>query len=484
MKGVFKIDKIKRRMHEFFEIAHVAKDDPKAYSLITDLIAAFCYSTDGIYIVDQDGNTALANPAFEELSGSSLDELIHKNVAELVEQGYFTPSVAHEVLKTGKIQTLIQLNKNGKITLTTGNPIFDEQGNVIRVVSNIRDITELTRLSNELSVKNVLLENHGRILDRTSINANGNIIAESDGMKNILKLASRVALTDSTVLLLGESGVGKGVIAKHIYNESSRLNKPFISLNCSAIPENLLESEIFGYVSGAFTGANRTGKIGLAEAADGGFLFLDEIAELPLSLQPKLLQFLETGEILSVGTTKTKKLNVRVIAATNRILDAMVSSGNFRSDLYYRLNVVPIMIPPLRERKEDIAPLILQRIKKYNEKYKTNRSISHEAFEILVSYSWPGNIRELLNLVERLLVLCENDEIKVSDLPMEIIMDKKELKPDLLEGKASLPVSMPQLVKNLEDTLIQKALDQGGSIRNAAKLLDITASALFRRIQK
>lgn len=459
-------------------------ENADAYNLVSDLIAAFCYSMDGIYIADQDGNTVLANPAYEELSGGSLDELKHKSVDELVAQGYFTPSVAKEVLKTGKVQTFIQMNKSGKVTLTTGNPIFDKQGNVVRVVSNIRDITELTRLSNELSMKNVLLENKGRILDGISKDISQNIIAESEGMKNIIKLASKVALTDSTVLILGESGVGKGMIAKLIYNLSNRSSKPFISLNCSAIPEQLLESEIFGYGPGAFTGANRTGKIGLAEAADGGFLFLDEIGELPLSLQPKLLNFLETGEIIRVGTIKSKRLDVRVIAATNRKLDNMVSNGLFRSDLYYRLNVVPIWIPPLRERKDDIVPLILKRIVKYNEKNKTNRRISHEAFEILVNYSWPGNIRELVNLVERLLVLCENEEIKVSDLPVEIIMDKKELKLEVLEGNTSLPVSMPQLVKNIEDILIKKALDQGGSIRNAARLLDITPSALFRRIQK
>lgn len=459
------------------------KDDSDLYEFISDMIATFCFSMDGIYIVDQDGKTLMANPAFELLTGGTWEEVVSRKVTDLEAEGFFSPSVAAEVIKKKKLVSAIQTNKNGKITLTTGNPIFDEDGNVHRVISNVRDITELEHLSEELSSKKTLLENQGRIANNSERARNDSIVAESEGMKNVLNLVSKISGIDNTVMILGESGVGKGLIAQEIYRLSKRKDKPFIKLNCSAIPEQLLESELFGYQSGAFTGASRGGKVGLTEAADGGILFLDEIAEMPLTLQPKLLSFLETGEIIRIGDTRPRKLDVRIIAATNQKLENMMMDGSFRSDLYYRLNVLPVWIPPLRERREDINLLILQRVMKYNEDNHSNKHFTHKAYELLVNYSWPGNVRELINLVDRLLILSE-EEIGVDDLPAEIKKSTGVKNSKVPEFDIQLPVSMPDLVVEYENKMIHKALEQGGSIRKAADLLGITSSSLFRRINK
>lgn len=456
----------------------------EADTLLQSIIHVFSSFREGIYVVDARGRTVLANPAYEELTGIDFEEIQGQSVEALMRKGYFNPSVAQKVLETGKPQTMTQTNKNGKITLTTGTPILGEDGAVTGVVSSIQDITEIKRMSDELMTKTALLENQSRVYDSSLGRPEDPVIHESNSMQRVVRLVQRVAKTDANVLITGESGSGKGVITRLIYNLSGRAGKTLINLNCSAIPEPLLESELFGYMGGAFTGANRSGKVGLAEAANGGILFLDEIGDMPLSLQPKMLHFLETGEITKVGSTESKKLDVRVIAATNVDLPQRVAEGRFRSDLYYRLNVVPIHLPPLRERKDDVAPLILQTIKKHNSVYGEDRGISHEAFDMLVQYSWPGNVRELINLIERLLVLSEDQEIQVADLPPEVKINLPATDLDGVVRDIPLPTSMPRLLEEIEDNLIDRAMEQGGSIRAAAKLLEIHPSKLFRRINK
>ena len=299
-------------------------------------------------------------------------------------------------------------------------------------------------------------------------------------MRNVVQFAERAAMNDSIVLITGESGVGKGVIAKLVHDMSSRGTKPMVSVNCGAIPENLLGSELFGYVAGAFTGASREGKMGLFEVANGGVVFLDEIGELPLNLQPKLLSFLETGELMRVGSTKVKKVDCRIIAATNRNLQEMVREGRFREDLYYRLSVIPINIPPLRERREDIIPLTIKFLKEINEKNGTNKIFSGNVLKMMEQSDWKGNVRELRNTIERYVVLSIDQEITMDDIPREDTGNALCTAP----SAEKLPVCLPEIIQGIEDEYIELAMKKGGSIRKAAKLLDISPTSLFRKVNR
>ncbi|NPB08816.1 MAG: sigma-54-dependent Fis family transcriptional regulator [Thermodesulfobacteria bacterium] len=306
------------------------------------------------------------------------------------------------------------------------------------------------------------------------------VVAESDKMRQVLALAAKVAATDATVLILGESGTGKEVLANVIHRLSPRKEGVFLKINCAAIPEGLLESELFGHEKGAFTGADRA-KPGLFETADQGTLFLDEIGDLPLSLQAKLLRVLQDGTIRRVGGLKEIKVNVRVIAATNRDLDAMVKEGTFREDLFWRLNVFAIKIPPLRERREDILPLARYFLTKFAKKHgKEVRDFSREAWELLLSYHFPGNVRELENIVERAVILAEDDLITAEDLPPYLSGKKAEGLPDLL---SSLP--LPEAVALLERTRIKKAMEEAGGVKTrAAELLGISERVLRYKLSK
>jgi transcriptional regulator with PAS, ATPase and Fis domain len=305
-------------------------------------------------------------------------------------------------------------------------------------------------------------------------------VANSTAMRNVVQFAERAAMNDSIVLITGESGVGKGVIAKLVHDMSSRGTKPMVSVNCGAIPENLLESELFGYVAGAFTGASREGKMGLFEVANGGVVFLDEIGELPMNLQPKLLSFLETGELMRVGSTKVKKVDCRIIAATNRNLQEMVREGRFREDLYYRLSVIPINIPPLRERREDIIPLTIKFLKEINEKNGTNKIFSGNVLKMMEQSDWKGNVRELRNTIERYVVLSIDQEITMDDIPREDTGNALCTAP----SAEKLPVCLPEIIQGIEDEYIELAMKKGGSIRKAAKLLDISPTSLFRKVNR
>lgn len=299
-------------------------------------------------------------------------------------------------------------------------------------------------------------------------------------MENILQLAAKIADVDSTVLILGESGVGKEVIARFIHKRSHRDKGPFVKINCGAIPETLLESELFGYETGAFTGAKRQGKPGLIEMANEGTLFLDEIGELPLNLQVKLLQVLQEHRLVRIGGIKPITVNIRVIAATNRDIENMVKKGEFREDLFYRLNVVPITIPPLRERRDDIIPLIYHFLEEYNRKYDKAKKISAEAKDILIKYNWPGNVRELENTVERLVVTVEEDVILPHHLPENL----KEINIPLKVVNVDGIIPLKDAVEMVERQLLHKAVEQCNSTYDIAKILGVNQSTVVRKIQK
>jgi transcriptional regulator with PAS, ATPase and Fis domain len=308
-----------------------------------------------------------------------------------------------------------------------------------------------------------------------------NIIFRSEGMEIIIQVALRVAPVDTTVLLLGESGVGKGMIAKLIHKHSDRNTGPFIRIDCAGIPDSLVESELFGYEKGAFTGAKTEGKPGLFELANKGTLFLDEVGEIPLATQSKLLRFLEDHEIIRVGGTEPKEIDVRVIAATNKNIDEMVTAKTFRKDLYYRLNVVPIYIPPLRERKDDVLPLIFHFLEKFNKAYQKEKNFSPEAIEALCKYDFPGNIRELANIIERLVVVTERKRIEAGDLPNAITdYIAKEIPNSFLsEG-----IPLKDALEKYENLIIERTIKKYGSQRDAAKALKVDQGTISRKIKK
>ncbi len=308
-----------------------------------------------------------------------------------------------------------------------------------------------------------------------------NIISKNERMRQIFDTIRKVAKYKSTILIAGESGTGKELVAKAIHFNSDRSDHPFIPVNCGAIPENLLESELFGHTKGSFTNAIRTKK-GLFEEADGGTMFLDEIGELPLQLQVKLLRVLQDGEIRRIGDSRSIKIDVRIIAATIKDLDKEVREGKFRDDLFYRLNVLPIKLPPLRDRKEDISILVDHFINKYSrELNKPIEGIIPEALNCLLNYNWNGNVRELENVIERAVVLTESDRIQVENLPIEIQKPKEESRLSLLNDE----LSIKKASRYLEKDLIKKALNKTkGNHTHAAKLLEISHRALLYKIKE
>jgi len=380
-------------------------------------------SYDAMTISDCDGRLLLVNPAFERIIGVKKTEVVGRLIQDIINKGITDASAALKAIETGKEETVIINTFMGRKILSTGIPAYDHSGKIFRVYCNLRDITELNNLrqkyeQNRRPVSKYLFETFQFKKGKPF-----KFIAHSKQIKQVLETVYRIASVDSTVLILGESGVGKDIIARIIHEVSSRKNSgPFVKVNCAAIPAELLESELFGYECGAFTGANKEGKAGYFEIADKGTIFLDEIGELPKKLQVKLLAVIQDQKITRIGGVKEKDIDVRIIAATNRDLEGMVRQGNFREDLFYRLNVVPITIPPLRERKEDIPFLVAHYTDLYNKKYNMEVKFSREAIEALYKYDWPGNVRELANLVERIVVTSQESLIKPELLPKKYLV--------------------------------------------------------------
>ena len=360
---------------------------------------------DGIFITDKEGRILILNQASLDFCMYKEEDLIGKTMQELLDQNMFDDSVALEAIKEKSVVSVIQKGITGNYDLlVTGTPLFNEDGEISLVILTERDVTDLNNL--QASVHS-LSERYSQEVEyyREQTISHNEIICESNSMKQLLQIALRIAATDATVLIQGESGTGKSMIARFIFKNSTRKKEPFIELNCGAIPENLLESELFGYEKGAFTGANEKGKPGLFELANGGTLFLDEIGSLPLHLQVKLLRAIQEKEIMRVGGSEYIPIDIRIISATNTSLAKAVNAGTFRKDLYYRLNVCQLELPPLRDRKKDIRPLCEHFLKIFNGKYQTDKTFTSSAWKILLGYQWPGNIRELENMLERIVVI-------------------------------------------------------------------------------
>ncbi|MEN6413989.1 MAG: sigma 54-interacting transcriptional regulator [Veillonellales bacterium] len=446
-----------------------------------ELDAIFKFSHDGIFVSDGNGIGIRYNDSYCRITGIDAEKLMG-----IQPQKYMSDSATLKVLKSRKQETTMPVLESGKKVLITSNPVFDKDGNIIRVIANARDMTELINLKSQIEeVKELSNRYYSEILHLRSqdVKIKG-MVAESSVMKDIVETALKIAAREVTVLITGDSGTGKEVLARTIHENSEVKGGPFVKVNCGSIPENLLESELFGYEKGAFTSASKSGKTGIFEIAIGGTLFLDEIGELPLALQAKLLGVLQDMKFTRVGGTKEICLNARVIAATNRNLAEMIREKKFRKDLFYRLNVVGLKIPSLNERKDDIFPLANYFIKRLNKKYKTANTLSHGVINAFISYDWPGNIREMENLLERLVVLAPNEQITMSMLPDYMVSNVDFKKILVLQKNVSKENGLKTILDNVERKIFEKLIADGYNSYKMANLLGINQSTIVRKIKK
>ncbi len=461
------------------EIEAISQELASVRELNQELNSIIQSSADGFIITDAEGTILRVNQAFEKMSQSITQELMGRKMEQFVEQGVYAPHLVELVLQRRTPVTVME-NKQDHSLLITGSPVFDEDGETVRVVINLRDMTRLNQLRQELLESKRLSEQYHLELSELRSRSSGGIVASSPEMERVVELILRVAKVDSTVLLRGESGVGKEGMAKLLHTQSPRSSGPFIKVNCGAIPEQLLESELFGYEPGAFTGARREGKMGMFELAHNGTLFLDEIGDLPVSLQSKLLRVLQEREFVPVGGTQPRRVNVRILAATHKDLESMVRTGEFREDLFFRLNVVPISIPPLRERRSDIIPLLYHFREKFSKKYGIQREFAPDVVEAFLGFDWPGNVRELENMVERLMVVSPGEQILLSQVPQVLQRG----------GDRDRGVSVHSLmrlkdaVEEVERQLISQAMEKYGSTYKAAAALGVNQSTVVRRMAR
>lgn len=445
------------------------------------LNAIFDSLTDAVIVLDRNAKIILINPIFSKLIGTTPEYCIGKETKDLIAEGFYDRSVVYETIESGKEVAAIVKTGTGVDLLSRSRIIKDEQCEIKFVVVTSTPISVLDNLRIEFERQHRLSDMYKEELERLRkiMLLDGDFVFESDEMKALLYLVKRVAPMDFTVLITGESGVGKEIMAKTVHRNSKRKDV-FIPVSIPAIPENLLESELFGYKEGAFTGSLKQGKIGLFEVAQGGTLFLDEVGDIPYPMQVKILRAIENGEITRIGSTKTITLDVRIIAATNKNLREMVKEGSFREDLFYRLNVVPLEIKPLRERKKDIEPLCHYFIRNINSRYKLDKYLSSHALEELKRYTWPGNIRELKNVMERLVTKSDEKCISAEDVAC-ILFGSEGHKPmrDHKNGKISILDDYSVFEQNRILDALKKT---GGNKSAAAKLLGISRSKLYRKL--
>lgn len=446
-------------------------------------------SFDGILVTDAEGKVLYVNSSYERVTEIRKKDLEGKYMKDLMNPVWMPNSVAYVVAEQKQPVSKRQIVKSGRHIIVTGRPVFNKKGDIKKIVINARDITEIYELTEELQQSKEMgkqyLESFSDYTASDEKDGKNTILAVSKEMQDVLILAEKVANFHATVLILGESGVGKEEMAKFIHGNSLRSDDPFITLNCGAIPANLLESELFGYEKGAFTGAMQSGKEGLLEAADGGTVFLDEIGETPLDFQVKLLRFLENKEVRRVGSLETRHVDVRIIAATNRDLAAMVEEGTFREDLYYRLNVVQIEVPALRKRIDDIIPLASLFLHKYNEMYNQQKLLTYEVMEELKKYPWVGNVRQLKNVIENMVIVSNNDYLQTEDLPWVTQKMKNPMQTminTVMENSSEM--SLNEATEALEKLIFQEAKESCSTTRAIADKLKVNQSTVVRKLQK
>lgn len=454
-------------------------------NLNTDLQGILSSIYDEILVLDEKGVLLrYSGSLIKDFWANDKEQLIGLNLMELEDEGTFFTAIVKKVMERMRKVSVTQKSSSGKNVLAVGNPIVDESGRLERIVIALRDITETVMLKEELLQAKKMSAQYKQELehlrDQQQSAKQRQLIYASSKMEKLMNYIRKVAKSSSTVLLTGESGVGKEVFARTIYEWGARRSQPFVKVNCGAIPETLLESELFGYEKGAFTGASTSGKPGYFRMAHKGVLFLDEIAELPLGLQVKLLRVLQEREMIPLGGSEVVEVDVQIIAATNKNLERMVEEGLFREDLYYRLTVIPIVIPPLRERPEDIPLISLHFLHTFNEKYERSTQLSQDALDVLEAYSWPGNVRELQNIIERLVVTADEELIEAHHISPMLKKEKKR------KFKERLTKIMPlkEATRAMEEQLISMAMDEYKTTSLAAKMLGVSQSTISRKYQE
>ena len=450
----------------------------KFFTSILDTIS------DGVFISDAMGTTLYVNQMYADLVGVPARDLRGKNVRDLVSEGFFDLALNPEVVRTGKPATYMQKLKDGKNVVISGSPVFDDKGRVCLVVTFVRDEIRLAELNEQTGEQRKLIK---EINDKLAFVAQSQgrdlePVFSSSAMQSVAMELKRYASTDATVLIMGETGVGKDVFARLTHRWSRRKDKILLKVDCGGISETLTESEIFGYVPGAFTGASSKGKPGYFEIADGSTIFLDEVGELPLSMQTRLLRVLQDNEIVRVGSSQPRKVDVRIIAATNRNLEECVEAGTFRRDLFYRLNVGTVRIPPLRERPEDVRVLAELFLRQYTTKYRKKLAFMDITLDMLAQYRWPGNVRELQNLVYSLVITRQGPRISPRDLPSNIsgLHDESggHLDAVLMQARP-----LREIIADMERDFLRRAIEVHGSVRRVSELFQVNRSTIFRKLQ-
>ena len=450
---------------------------------LTTIIGA---SSDGIWVCNAEGAVVTINSASESLNGIKAKDVIGKNITELLDNKSFDQLVTTKVLKSGKQETIVQhIKKTNRVLLCTGTPARDENGDIVLIVVNERDMTELENLRNKFDQNQKLTEKFKEELSELTLREleHNTIIADSAPMKHILQKSLKLAhLGASNILILGASGTGKGLLAKSIHKNSNRRDNPFVEINCAAIPENLLEAELFGFEKGAFSGAAEVGKVGLFELAQGGTLFLDEIGDMPINLQTKLLKYLDDKQFRRLGGTKSIKVECATISATNRDLQDRVKNNLFREDLFYRLSSFTLEIPSLCDRRDDIPGLVKFYLEKYNKKYNRSTHASSKVIAHLQNYSFPGNVRELKSIIENGVVLCE--EATLDNYLANIERNRTPLLPDFDLPPSSNQIDLSATLNEVEKQLLLKARQHCKTTRQMSTFLNICQSTVVRKMQK
>ena len=450
------------------------------YDIVLDIIDKM---RTGIWITDGTGEVIIVNSESVKTGGLTREEVIGRNMSELLDMGYITESAVMKTIGSHREECIVEELGAGGHCMTTSVPLF-WKGSIDLIICVERNISEVERLKTllgqQVEKKNKLQKELLRFKNQKD-DLSGQFITKNINMLHIRELAENIGKIDVTVMIMGESGTGKEVIADLIHKNSSRAEAPFVKVNCAAIPETLIESEFFGYEGGAFTGAGKGGKMGLFELADGGTLFLDEVGELSVQMQSKLLRVIQDKEVRRVGGEKSVHIDIRIIAATNRDLKREVEEGRFRNDLYYRLFVVPVNIPSLRERKEDIELLARHFLDIFNSEYNLRKTISDDAVKVMESYNWPGNVRELRNVVERLSVSTARSEI--SAIQVEFCLNNKAPAVSDYIGTES-DLYLEDIVGRYEKQVISKILEECGTITATARMLHVDKSTISRKIKK
>ena len=463
-------DKIMQKLSVINGVKEISKVDVLPSEEREEQLRAVLNSiSEGIIAINNEGKIITINPASEKIFHRSRQELLGMQLKQLLGEDAPMICCIQEGKNYDNQEMLIDTPKGKSHYLTSGRPIRDEQGTIIGAVAVMKDIAQVRQLIYKMTQPSMITFD--------------DLIFHSKGMEQVVSLAKRTALSNSTILIRGESGTGKELFARAIHMASMRHDKPFVPINCGALPDSLLESELFGYEEGTFTGGRKGGKQGLFEMAHGGTLFLDEIGELPPHLQVKLLRVLQESKVRRVGGSKEISVNVRIITATNKNLEKMIEQREFREDLYYRLNVIPIHLPPLRQRKDDIPPLVkfyLQRL--LSDAGKTGLEVEEKAMQGLIEYDWPGNVRELRNAIERAVHLAHQNLITWSDLFPEQPGNEKSYLP--VEIKIHQITSLEQVVQLAERALLEKVLETCNSSRQIGEVLGVSHTTALNKLKK